>query len=328
MFRGMALRRKQRKTPAALAGLSNGGRMTHPRLDELVSRAAAGGPRPVAVVYPCNANALEAAVLAAGKGLIRPILVGPAAAIRALAEKQGFDLAGCALHDTGPDPVAAAHKAVELCHSGEAKIIMKGSLHTDELLGVVVRKESGLRTSRRMSHAFVFDAPSYPKLLMMADCVVNIAPGLMEKRDIVQNAVDLAHGLGVARPAVAVLSAVETINPAIPGTIEAAALAKMAERGQITGADVDGPLAFDNAVSAEAARMKGFARGFATDPDILIAPNLEAGNMLYKQLIYLAKAECAGIILGVKVPIVLTSRSDSIATRVASCALAALTAAD
>lgn len=300
--------------------------MTHPHLDTIVDRAVRLGVTPMAVAYPCNATSIEAAVAAARRNLIAPILVGPEGRIRRLADECGIDLDDMEFEKTDDDPVAAARASVTLCQQGRAKAIMKGSLHTDELLGVVVGKESGLRTSRRMSHAFVFDLPGYPKPLVIADCVVNIAPALMEKRDITQNAIDLAHVLGIERPFVGVLSAVETVNTAIPGTLEAAALSKMSERGQITGAIVDGPLAFDNAISLEAARIKGIESQVCGQCDILIVPNLEAGNMLYKQLVYLAGGECAGIVLGTKVPIVLTSRADSAASRVASCALAALKA--
>lgn len=274
------------------------------------------------MAYPCSVPALEAALVAAKAGVIKPILVGPEKKIRALAEKNKLVLGKAAFHDTPDDPVLAAVAAVDMCRSGQAEILIKGSLHTDELLGVVVRKEGGLRTSRCISHAFVFEVPTYPKLLMMADCVVNISPGLMEKRDIIQNAVDLALRLKIKRPKVTVLAAVETVNPAMVATMEAACLSKMAERGQIVNADVDGPLAFDVAISREAAATKGLKS--ISDPDILIVPNIEAGNMLYKQLVYLAGAGCAGMILGAKVPIVLTSRADSVMTRVASCALASL----
>ena len=278
----------------------------------------------VAVVYPCSFSALDAAATAQTVELIKPVLVGPSQRIRALADAHGVDVRTMEFVDTDDDPRAAARAAVRLCQEDRVDVVMKGSQHTDELLGVLVGKDSGMRTARRMSHAFVFDLPSYPKLLMMADCVVNISPVLMEKRDIVQNAIDLAHALDVAQPYVAILSAVETVNPAIPGTIDAAALSKMAQRGQITGAIVDGPLSFDVAISAKAAAIKSVALMSTSQPDILIAPDLEAGNMLYKQLVYLAGAECAGVILGTKVPIVITSRADSTTCRLASCALASL----
>lgn len=297
-----------------------------PHLDHIIATAQRAGPARVAVAYPCSASALEAAVTAHHLGLADPILVGPPRRIGALAREHGLDLGGIAIEETDADPHVAARASVALCQDGRANVIMKGSLHTDELLTAVVSRDSGLRTSRRISHAFVFDLPGDARPLFMADCVVNIEPGLMDKRDIVQNAVDLVHALGTERPYVAVLSAVETINPAIPGTIEAAALAKMAERGQITGAIVDGPLGFDAAISPEAARIKGLDLQGRGRPDLLIVPNLEAGNMLYKELVYLARAECAGLILGTKVPVVLTSRADSPLARVASCALAVLQA--
>jgi phosphate acetyltransferase len=300
--------------------------MKHPLLEAIVCKAATLGATPVAVTYPCNANSIEAAITAQQRGLIHPILVGPRSRIEAIAHENDFDLRRAEFFDTADDPIAAARASVVLCQEGSAKIIMKGSLHTDELLGVVLGKESGMRTARRVSHVFMFDVPNYPRPLLMTDCVVNISPGLMEKRDIIQNAIDLAHVLGIELPHVGILSAVETVNAAIPGTLEAAALSKMADRGQITGALVDGPLAFDNAISLEAARIKGIDSKISGNCDILVAPNLEAGNMLYKQLIYLAGAECAGVVLGTKVPIVITSRADSPASRVASCALASLKA--
>jgi len=295
-----------------------------PFIDRLIADAARLGGARVAVAYPLTANSLEPAARAQSLGLIEAVLVGPRSGIERLAAEKGISLAGMAFADTPDNPNAAAAHAVELVRDGKAAAIMKGSLHTDELLAAVVNKDKGLRTGRRTSHAFVFDVPGQPRALMMADCVVNIQPDLMAKRDIVQNAVELAHALGTARPNVAILSAVETINPAIPGTLEAAALSKMADRGQITGCVVDGPLAFDNAISAEAARIKGITSPVAGQPDILIVPNLEAGNMLYKQLVYLGKAECAGLILGTRAPIILTSRADSELCRVASAALAVI----
>jgi len=294
----------------------------HLHLEQIIHRAVALGPASVAVAYPCNVTSIEAAVTAQRMGLIEPIMIGPRNRIEAIARENHINLGKIEFLETGDDPVAAARAAVVLCKDDQASLIMKGSLHTDELLAVAVSKEGGLRTGRRMSHAFVFDLPNYPKPLLMTDCVVNIAPGLMEKRDIIQNAIDLAHILDIARPYVAILSAVETINPAIPGTLEAAVLSKMAERGQITGAIVDGPLSFDVAISEVAAHIKGVELHSALRPDILVVPNLEAGNMLYKQLVYLADAECAGVILGTRVPIVLTSRADSPESRIASCALA------
>lgn len=310
--------------PAASAGATSA--IARPHLDRIIASAVSLGPAHVAVAYPCSASAIEAVVTAQRMGLAEPILVGPRRRIRSIAEEQQFDVSAMAFVDTGDDPVSAAQACVGLCQEDKASLIMKGSLHTDELLAVVVGKDSGLRTPRRMSHAFVFDLPDYAGPLLMADCVVNISPGLMDKRDITQNAIDLAHALGIERPYVGILSAIETINPAIPGTIEAAALSKMAERGQISGAVVEGPLGFDIAISIEAARIKGVDLHGRGRPDILIMPNLEAGNMLYKQLVYLAHAECAGVVLGTRVPVVLTSRADSPQARVASCALAVLSA--
>jgi phosphate acetyltransferase len=298
----------------------------HPHLERIIDSAAGSGPVRVAVAYPCSASSIEAAATAQRLGLIDPVLVGPVQRIQALAAEKGLEVGRMELVEAGEDPVAAAQASVALCQDGRAQLIMKGSLHTDELMAVVVARESGLRTARRVSHAFVFDIPSYAKPLLMADCVVNIAPSLMDKRDITQNAIDLARLLGIERPYVGILSALETINPAIPGTVEAAALSKMADRGQISGAVVDGPLAFDIAISIEAARIKGVESPIPQRPDILIVPNLEAGNLLYKQLVYLAGSECAGVVLGTRVPVVLTSRSDSPKCRVASCALAVLQA--
>jgi phosphotransacetylase/acyl dehydratase len=274
----------------------------HRRFRELLARAAQGPAITVAVAHPCDAASLEAAVEAADAGLIEPILVGPVAKIR------------------------AAAAAGSLVRAGEAGMLMKGSLHTDELMHAVASSDTGLRTARRLSHVYLIDVPSYPRPLLVTDAAINIAPTLDDKRDIVQNAIDLAHIIGIARPLVAILSAVETINPAIRSTVEAAALCKMAERGQITGGVVDGPLAFDNAVSVEAARQKGIVSEVAGRADILVAPDLEAGNMLAKQLSFLAGADAAGVVLGARVPIILTSRADSERTRVASCAVAVLIA--
>ncbi|MCG8990041.1 bifunctional enoyl-CoA hydratase/phosphate acetyltransferase [Delftia acidovorans] len=295
-----------------------------PHLQHLLDQAKAQGPIPVAVAYPCDAGSLQAAMQAAQAGLITPLLVGPEARIRASAQSAGLDLAGACIHSTSDDPRAAAAQAAALCGSGQARALMKGSLHSDELLGAAVAREAGLRGSRRASHVFVMDLPGFERPLLMTDCVVNIFPTLMDKRDIAQNAIDLARAIGIARPRVAVLSAVETVNPAIPGTIDAAALCKMADRGQISGAILDGPLAYDNAISLRSAHHKGIVSDVAGQPDVLLVPSLEAGNMIYKQLVYMADAECAGLVLGMRVPIVLTSRSDSVASRIASCALAVL----
>ena len=297
---------------------------SHPHLQALVELARARGPLIVAVAYPCDRTSLTAVAEAADAGLVIPLLVGPRERIEAVAGEAGLDIGGFTLHDTVDDPRAAAVLAATLCRDGHAAALMKGSLHSDELLAAAVTREAGLRTGRRASHVFVLDVPCYQRLLLLTDCVVNIAPSLAEKRDIAQNAIDLAQALGIATPHVAILSAVETVNPGIPSTLDAAALCKMADRGQIVGGVLDGPLAFDNAISAESARNKGIVSPVAGRPDMLLVPSLEAGNMLYKQLVYMAGAECAGLVLGMRVPIVLTSRSDSVASRIASCALAVL----
>jgi phosphate acetyltransferase len=312
-------------TPTA-AGASDAatGTPTRPHLDALLATARSRGPIPVAIAYPCDATSLQSAVEATSAGLIEPLLVGPAQRIEAAAEQAGLDLRGLQRVDTADDPCAAATHAAALCRDGRAAALMKGSLHTDELLGAAVAKEAALRGGGRASHVFVLDVPGFNRPLLITDCVVNIAPTLMDKRDIAQNAIELAQAIGIAQPRVAVLSAVETVNPAIPGTIDAAALCKMADRGQIQGGIFDGPLAYDNAISLQSARNKGIVSSVAGQPDILLVPNLEAGNMIYKQLVYMASAECAGLVLGMKVPVILTSRSDSVASRIASCALAVL----
>jgi phosphate acetyltransferase len=296
----------------------------HPHLKALVDAAQACGPIRVAIAYPCDATSISAAVEAARVGLIVPILVGPRARIEATAAQSGIDLSTAEWHETADNPTVAAAQAAVLCRDGKAVALMKGSLHTDELLAAAVSREAGLRAGQRASHAFVMDVPGFDRPLVLTDCVVNIEPGLMEKRDIAQNAIGFAHAIGIARPYLAILSAVENINPAIPSTLDAAALCKMADRGQITGAVLDGPLAFDNAISADSASNKGIVSSVAGHPDVLLVPNLEAGNMLYKQLVYMAGAECAGLVLGMRVPIVLTSRSDSVKARITSCALAVL----
>jgi len=293
------------------------------KYERLIERTRGIPAIPTAVAHPCDEVSLGAAVEAERLEIITPILVGPEHKIRAVADKFGFDISAYELVDA-PHSQAAAAKAVELVRLTRAELLMKGSLHTDELLGEVVKRDTGLRSARRISHVFIMDVPTYHKPLMITDVAVNIAPTLEEKRDILQNAIDLAHALGNERPKVAILSAVETINPKIPTTLEAAALCKMAERGQITGAIVDGPLAFDNAISAEAARIKGIVSPVAGDADILLVPDLEAGNMLAKNLIFLSRADAAGIVLGARVPIILTSRADNERTRLASCAVAAL----
>jgi phosphate acetyltransferase len=282
-------------------------------------------PVTTAVVHPCDPESLLGALDAAAKGLITPVLVGPEAKIRAAAAAAGVALAGVRIVATEHSH-AAADRAVAMARGGEVEALMKGSLHTDELMGAVVAEATGLRTERRVSHVFVMDVPTYPKPLLVTDAAVNIHPDLETKRDICRNAIDLAHVLGIECPKVAILSAVETVNPKIQSTLDAAALCKMAERGQISGATLDGPLAFDNAVSAAAAKIKEIVSPVAGDADILVVPDLEAGNILAKELSYLAAAESAGIVLGARVPIVLTSRADSARTREASAAVMVLLA--
>jgi phosphate acetyltransferase len=282
-------------------------------------------PTRTAVAHPCDETSLAGAMEAAARGLIVPILVGPAARIREVAAASGIDLGRTDIVDA-PHSHAAAAGAVALVRRGEAEILMKGSLHSDELLGAVVAKDAGLRTGRRISHVFIMDVPTYHKVLVVTDGAINIAPTLEDKADICQNAIDLAVSLGKTRPKVAILAAVETITSKMAATLDAAALCKMAERGQITGAILDGPLAFDNAISREAAAIKGIHSEVAGDPDILLAPDLEAGNILAKQLTFLANADSAGLVVGARVPIILTSRADSVRSRIASCAVAVLAA--
>ena len=295
------------------------------KYEELLAKAKGLPPVPTAVAHPCEATALAGAVEAHELGLIAARLVGPAAKIREVAAQARLDLKGIEIVDAEHSH-AAADKAVALVREGKAELLMKGSLHTDELLGAVVARETGLRTARRISHVFIMDVPTYHKVIMITDAAINIAPSLEDKVDICQNAVDLARTLGVATPKVAVLAAVETVNSKMPATIEAAALCKMADRGQIKGALVDGPLAFDNAISKEAAAVKEIRSEVAGDPDILLVPDLEAGNMVAKLLTFLAKADSAGLVLGARVPIILTSRADSVRSRIASCAVAKLAA--
>jgi phosphate acetyltransferase len=296
------------------------------KYEQLLARCKGMAPVPTAVAHPCDDASLGAVLDAAQVGIIAPILVGPADRIRAVAAAAGLDADAHEIVDA-PHSHASAARAVELVRLGRAELVMKGSLHTDELMGEVVKRESGLRTDRRVSHVFVMDVPTYHKPLIITDAAVNIFPTLDDKRDIVQNAIDFAHALGITRPKVAILSAVETVTSKIPSTIEAAALCKMADRGQIQHAILDGPLAFDNAISAEAARTKGIASAVAGDPDIVLVPDLEAGNMLAKNLTFLSRADAAGVVLGARVPIILTSRADSERARIASCGVAALFAA-
>ena len=295
----------------------------YPRLGALAELARSRGALRVGVVYPCEAGALVAALEAHEKGFIVPILIGPGARIRAIADEAHLSLDGIEIVEAA-DALSAARRGVALADAGEIGALMKGSLHTDEMLGAVVGRDSPLRTGRRVSHVFWFDCPAYHKPLMLTDAVVNIAPTLMEKADIIRNAVDLAHGLGIECPKVAILAPVETVNPSLQSTIDAAALCKMADRGQIAGAILDGPLGFDNAVSIASANTKGITSLVAGEPDILVVPNLDAGNSLYKSIVYLGGAACAGIVLGTRIPVILTSRADSQQARVASCALAAL----
>jgi phosphotransacetylase/acyl dehydratase len=297
----------------------------HERFRALLAASAGQEPLATAVAHPCDANAIGAAVEAAHGGLINPILVGPKAKILKAAEAAKVDISAFRIVDT-PHSDAAAAAAVALVQRGEAALLMKGSLHTDELLHAVLAPEAGLRTKRRLSHVYLMDVPSYPRPLLLTDAAVNIAPDLEAKRDIIQNAIDLAHVMGIECPKVAVLSAIETINPKLRSTLDAAALCKMADRGQITGGLVDGPLAFDNAVSPAAAAEKGIISKVAGLADILVVPDLEAGNMLAKQLTFLAGADAAGVVLGARVPIILTSRADAERTRMASCAVAVLIA--
>jgi phosphate acetyltransferase len=297
----------------------------HKKYERLIAATEGLQPLVTAVAHPCDEPSLRGALDAAEAELIVPILVGPKERIQSIARQLAVDLKGVEVVDV-PHSEAAADKAVELVRTGRAELLMKGSLHSDEILAAVTKRETGLRTGRRISHVFVMDVPTHPHTLFITDAAVNIAPDLNAKRDIVQNAIDLYAGLGLGRPKVAILSAVETVNPSIPSTIDAAALCKMADRGQITGGDLDGPLAFDNALSPEAARIKGIKSPVAGQAQILVVPDLEAGNMLAKNLSFLSNADAAGIVLGARVPIILTSRADNVRTRMASCAVATLLA--
>jgi len=298
---------------------------THSKYQRLLDACKGLAPLPTAVVHPCDQASIEGAVGAARLGLIAPILIGPKARIEDAAKKADLDVSPYPIVDV-PHSHAAADKAVELVLQGRAEALMKGSLHTDELMAAVVKREGGLRTARRISHCFVMDVPSYPHTLIISDAAVNIQPTLEDKMHIVQNAIDLAHAMGNSDVRVAILSAMETVNPKVPSTVEAAALCKMADRRQITGGTLDGPLALDNAISLSAAQIKKIDSPVAGQANVLIVPDLEAGNMLAKSLSFLAGADAAGIVLGAKVPIILTSRADSEITRLASCAVAALVA--
>ena len=283
----------------------------HEKYQRLLDFCKSLPPTPTAVAHPCDESSLRGAVEAAQLGLIAPILVGPRARIEALAKQHGIDLADIPIVDA-PYSEASAAKAVELVREGKAEALMKGSLHTDELMGAVVRRETGLRTARRVSHCFVMDVPSYAETLIVTDAAVNIAPTLEDKVHIIQNAIDLAHAMRFPEVRVAILSAMETVNPKVPSTIEAGALCKMADRGQITGAILDGPLALDNAISLESVKIKKIDSPVAGRANVLVVPDLEAGNMLAKSLSFLAGADAAGIVLGARVPIILTSRADSV----------------
>ncbi len=296
------------------------------KYDRLIARAKQGQAARTIVVHPCDETSLRGATEAAVLGIISPILIGPAAKIHRVAREHELDVSKYELVDVAHSD-AAATKAVELIRAGQGELLMKGSLHTDELMRAVTASSTGLRTERRISHVFIMDVPSYPETLFITDAAINIFPDLDAKRDIVQNAIDLFTQIGLGEPRVAILSAVETVTAKIPSTIDAAALCKMADRGQITGAILDGPLAFDNAIDPEAARIKGIHSPVAGRAQILVVPDLEAGNMLAKNLIFLSKANSAGMVLGARVPIVLTSRADSVRSRMASCAAAVLYAA-
>ena len=297
----------------------------HEKYQRLLDFCKTLPPTKTAVAHPCDESSLRGAVDAAKLGLIAPILVGPRARIEAVAREHKIDLGNFQIVDAAHSE-ESAERAVALVREGKAEALMKGSLHTDELMGAVVRRETGLRTARRVSHCFVMDVPSYAETLILTDAAVNIAPTLEEKVDIVQNAIDLAHALRFPEVRVAILSAMETVNPKVPSTVEAAALCKMADRGQITGAILDGPLALDNAISLESVKIKKIESPVAGRANVLVVPDLEAGNMLAKSLSFLAGADAAGIVLGARVPIILTSRADSVGSRLASCGIAALVA--
>jgi len=297
----------------------------HEKYDELIERSKAVQPPVTAVAHPCDESSLRGAIQAARLGLIEPVLVGPVSRIREVAARCELDLSPFRQVDAAFSHDSAA-KAVELVRTGRAEALMKGSLHTDEVMAEVVKRETGLRTARRISHCFVMDVPGHSEPLVITDAAVNIAPTLREKVDVVQNAIDLLRDLAVPEIRVAILSAMETVNPDVPSTLEAAALCKMADRGQITGALVDGPLALDNAIDPEAAKIKKIRSPVAGRANVLVVPDLEAGNMLAKSLTFLAGADAAGIVLGAKVPIILTSRADSVVARLASCAVASLLA--
>jgi phosphate acetyltransferase len=296
---------------------------THANYERLIARAKQVPPATTVVVHPCDESSLRGVAEAAAAGLIIPTLVGPKASIAAVARQHGIDISRFELIDAVHAEEAAA-QGVKLIHEAKGELLMKGSLHTDELMRAVTASTTGLRTARRMSHVFIMDVPTYPEPLLITDAAINIFPDLDTKRDIIQNAIDLFTQAGLGTPRVAIVSAVETVTSKIPSTIDAAALCKMAERGQITGGLLDGPLAFDNAIDPDAAKTKGIHSPVAGRAQILVVPDLEAGNMLAKNLSFLAQADAAGIVLGARVPIILTSRADSVRTRMASCAVAVL----
>jgi len=311
---------KESATPAAIGPAAD---PPHAKYDRLIARAKRAPAASTVVAHPCDETSLRGVVEAAEAGIIKPVLVGPAAKIGSVARQFGLNIERYEVVDA-PHSDAAAARAVQLVHEGKGELLMKGSLHTDELMREVAASKTGLRTARRISHVFVMDVPTHADTLFITDAAINIFPDLDAKRDIVQNAIDLFTQVGLGTPRVAILSAVETVTTKIPSTIEAAALCKMADRGQITGGLLDGPLAFDNAIDPEAARIKGITSPVAGRAQILVVPDLEAGNMLAKNLTFLARADAAGIVLGARVPIVLTSRADSVRARMASCAVAVL----
>jgi phosphotransacetylase len=313
------------RTAGETGGTPAVARERHDKYERLIQAVEALPSTPTAVAHPCDVSALSGALDAAELGIITPILVGPTNKIRAAAEEADRDLGAFEIVDA-PHSHAAAERAVALVREGRAEALMKGSLHTDELMEAVVDRNAGLRTERRISHCYVLDVPSYPKALMITDAAINIFPTLADKVDIVQNAIDLAHALGVEQPKVAILSAMETVKPDLASTVEAAALCKMADREQITGGILDGPLALDNAINPEAARIKHIKSAVAGQADILVVPDLEAGNMLAKSLSFLAAADAAGVVMGARVPITLTSRADTVQSRLASTAIASLVA--
>ncbi|TMJ04537.1 MAG: phosphate acetyltransferase [Alphaproteobacteria bacterium] len=307
----------------ALAQINPATRAPHAKYERLIAAAKEVAPATTIAVYPCDETSLRGCVDAAEAGIIAPILIGPALKLASVAREYKLDIARFEVVDAEHGEAAAA-KAVELIHQGKGELLMKGSLHTDELMRAVTSSTKGLRTARRISHVFIMDVPTHPDTLFITDAAINIFPDLETKRDIVQNAIDLFTQIGLGTPRVGILSAVETVTSKIPSTIDAAALCKMAERGQITGAVLDGPLAFDNAIDPHAAKIKGIKSAVAGRAQILLVPDLEAGNMLAKNLSFMAKADAAGIVLGARVPVILTSRADSVRTRMASCAVAVL----